>query len=117
LRGKTRTEIEVPLADGDAVAADFLQLLTHLGYRPVAVVKKQRCIYHLQRDGFALEVCLDEVDGLGRFAEIEIQAPEEREHDAQRVLLAVGADLGLARDERRSYLELLLAAREQGGTP
>jgi adenylate cyclase, class 2 len=116
-RGKTRTEIEVPLAEGDRVAADFLQLLTHLGYRPVAVVHKRRRIYHFERDSFALEVCRDEVDGLGRFAEIEIQAPEEREHDAQRVLHAVANELGLTKDERRSYLELLLAAREQGGTP
>jgi adenylate cyclase class 2 len=116
-RGKTRTELEVPLADGDTVAADCLQLLTHLGYRPVAVVRKRRRIYHLQRDGFALEVCLDEVDGLGHFAEIEIQAPEQREHEAQAVLLAVAAELGLTTDERRSYLEMLLAAREKGGTP
>jgi adenylate cyclase class 2 len=116
-RGKTRTEIEVPLAEGDGVAADLGQLLMHLGYHPVAIVHKRRRIYHLQRDGFVLEVCLDEVDGLGRFAEIEIQAPEEREAVAQRVLLAVAAELGLSADERRSYLELLLAQREQGGTP
>src|SRR5216117_1702023 len=35
---KTRTEVEVPLAEGDQAAADFSRLLTHLGYRPVAVV-------------------------------------------------------------------------------
>src|SRR5439155_13134616 len=44
LQTKTRTEIEVPLADGDAVAKDFLGLLTHLGYRHMAVVRKQRRI-------------------------------------------------------------------------
>src|SRR5947208_7634452 len=64
---KTRAEVEVPLAQGDPVAADFMRLLTHLGYRPVAVVKKQRRIYRLERDGYALEACLDEVDGVGRF--------------------------------------------------
>src|ERR671922_2772590 len=31
---KTRTEIEVPLAEGDRAAADFAQILIHLGYRP-----------------------------------------------------------------------------------
>src|SRR6478736_612664 len=33
---KTRAEIEVPLAEGDAAATDFIGLFTHLGYRPVA---------------------------------------------------------------------------------
>src|SRR5437667_3678989 len=48
LQTKTRTEIEVPLADGDAAAEDFQRLLTHLGYRPVAVVRKSRRRFHLQ---------------------------------------------------------------------
>src|SRR5262245_45217914 len=33
---KTRTEVEVPLAEGATAAHDFMQLLQHLGYRPVA---------------------------------------------------------------------------------
>src|SRR5262249_22673855 len=32
---KTRTEIEVPLAEGDRAAGDFVNLLKLLGYRPV----------------------------------------------------------------------------------
>ena len=39
---KTRTEIEVPLATGDEAADAFDRLLVHLGYRPVAVVRKRR---------------------------------------------------------------------------
>src|ERR1700732_1626722 len=35
---KTRVEVEVPLAEGDRWASDFMQLLTYLGYRKVAVV-------------------------------------------------------------------------------
>jgi len=110
---KTRTEVEVPLAEGDPAADGFARILTHLGYRAVAVVRKQRRIYHLEQDGFSLEVCLDEVDGLGRFVELEIQAPEEQLEPAQAVLLRLAAALGLSRTERRSYLELLLAAREK----
>jgi adenylate cyclase class 2 len=110
--GKTRTEIEVPLADGDAVAADFSRLLQSLGYRPVAVVKKRRRIFQLQRGGFALEICLDEVEGLGRFAEVEIVALEEQLAAARNILLETAAALGLSGEQRRSYLELLLAARE-----
>lgn len=108
---KTRTEIEVPLAEGAATAEAFARLLTHLGYRPVAVVQKQRRIYHLERGTFSLEVSLDEVQGVGRFAEIEILAPEERLEDARRVVQELAAALGLTTSERRSYLELLLEAQ------
>ena len=110
---KTRLEIEVPLADGDETAADMARLLTSLGYRPVAVVRKRRREYRLARGGFDLTVCLDEVDELGRFAEVEIVAPEERKGEAQAVLAETAAALGLdpAAVERRSYLTMLLAAR------
>jgi adenylate cyclase class 2 len=108
---KTRTEIEVPLAPGDRAADDFARLLTRLGYRPVAVVRKSRRLFHLSRGGFALEVTLDDVEGVGRFAELEIQAPEDQLDAARKLLLQTAAELGLSTGERRSYLELLLAAR------
>lgn len=110
---KTRTEIEVPLAEGDKVARDFAALVTHLGYRPTAVVHKRRTIFHLTRDGFAMEVCLDEVADLGRFVELEILAPEEQLDKARTVLLETARQLGLSASERRSYLELLLERRQQ----
>jgi adenylate cyclase class 2 len=108
---KIRTELEVPLPDGDEAAAQFTQLLTHLGYRPVAVVRKHRRGYRLRRGGFDLNVCLDEVDELGRFAEVEIVAPEEQLAAARAVLTETVAALGLTDLERRSYLGLLLASR------
>ena len=105
---KTRTEIEVPLGAGQRIAEDFARLLQHLGYRPVALVRKHRRLFHLQREGCAVEVSLDEVEGLGRFAELEIQAPEEKLNEARSVLLDLAQSLGLSKQERRSYLELLL---------
>src|SRR5438309_1619792 len=39
---KIRTELEVPLPDGDMAAGQFAELLKHLGYRYVATVKKRR---------------------------------------------------------------------------
>jgi adenylate cyclase class 2 len=107
---KTRTEIEVPLAPGDRAADDFARLLTRLGYRPVAVVRKARRLFHLDRGGFALEVTLDDVERVGRFAELEIQAPEAQLDAARNLLLQTADELGLSTGERRSYLELLLAA-------
>jgi adenylate cyclase, class 2 len=110
---KTRTEVEVPLAEGDGPARDFAALLTHLGYRPTAVVHKRRTIRHLTRGGFAMEICLDDVEGLGRFVELEILAPEEQLEKARALLLQTAAQLGLTASERRSYLEMLLAKRQQ----
>jgi adenylate cyclase class 2 len=111
---KIRTELEIPLRDGEEAAGQFTQMLLHLGYRPVAVVRKHRRMRHLERDGFALTVCLDEVEQLGRFAEVEIVAPEEQVDRAKTVLADTAAALGLSELERRSYLNLLLTAL---GTP
>jgi adenylate cyclase class 2 len=105
---KVRTELEVPLRDGEEAAEQILRLLAHLGYRAVAVVRKRRRMYHLQRGGFALIVCLDEVEQLGRFAEVEIVAPDEQVDAARSVLAETAAALGLTNLERRSYLNLLL---------
>lgn len=111
---KVRTELEIPLRDGDEAAAQIQRLLVHLGYRPVAVVRKHRRQYHLERGGFFLTVCLDEVERLGRFAEVEIIADEERKEAARTVLADTAAALGLTNLESRSYLNLLLMAQ---GTP
>jgi adenylate cyclase class 2 len=111
---KTRTEIEVPLAVGDQPADDFANLLKHLGFRLVATVKKHRRIYHLHRQDFAVEVCLDEVANLGTFAELEIQAEENRLEAAKAVLLETAQALGFQDSERRSYLEMYL--KNQGHT-
>src|SRR5438132_388612 len=105
---KTRKEIEVPLAEGAETAEGFVQILQNLGYRPVAVVRKQRRIYQLERNKFHLEICLDEVAELGSFAELEIVAPEDQLDKAQATLLLLAGELGLKKSERRSYLELLL---------
>jgi adenylate cyclase class 2 len=111
---KTRVEVEVPLGSGDKVAADFKRVLQFLGYRLVAVVQKQRRIYHLDRGGYPIEVCLDAVEGVGQFAELEILAPRAQLDAARAVLFQTAQELGLKLDkqERRSYLEMLLACRK-----
>ncbi len=105
---KTRTEIEVPLGDGDEVFADFARLLESLGFRAVAVVTKRRAGYEMHRDGFDMEICLDDVAGVGRFVELEILASEESLEKARAVLQDVAHALKLRDSERRSYLEMLL---------
>jgi adenylate cyclase class 2 len=106
---KTRTEIEVPIGAGDETAEDFARLLVQLGYRPVAVVHKDRRTFHLHRDGFSLAVTLDDVRDVGRFAELEIGVAEEQVEAAKASLLSAAAEMGLTESERRSYLEMLLS--------
>ncbi len=111
---KVRTELELEIQPGDQAAADMTRLLTHLGYRLVAVVKKRRRIAKLERDNFSFTVCLDEVDGLGRFAEVEVLAPEDRRPDAEQALARLATELNLSDVERRSYLGMILSAQSSG---
>lgn len=108
---KTRREIELALEPGPAAARTAVEWLTALRYRPVSVVGKVRQVYTTRRDGFDLEVCLDEVGVIGTFVELEIRAEEADFDRAKEALLAAAAELGLSEVERRSYLELQLAGR------
>jgi adenylate cyclase class 2 len=110
---KTRTEIQVALDHGENAAQDFALLLTHLHYRSVAVVRKTRTMFGVERAGFHVELCLDEVEGLGCFVELEIQAAANQLEAARAVLLKSATELGLTRSERRSYLEMLLERTEK----
>jgi adenylate cyclase class 2 len=113
---KTRTEVEVPLAEGEEVAIGFQRVLQHLGYRPVLVVRKERRILSLSCPPFRVEACLDRVVDLGCFVELEIVAEENRLDEARQALLDLAQQLGLKNFERRSYLELLLAQQGQKQT-
>ena len=108
---KSRSEIELRLADGSQTAADAVRFLASLKYRPVAVVSKQRRVFKFEREGFTLSACLDDVGAVGRYVEVEIMADDAKYEEARAVLLRAVADLGLNDPERRSYLRLLL---EQG---
>lgn len=107
---KTRTEIEVPLGDGPAAAADAERLLAALGFRPAGTVHKRRTVYRLRRDGFAVLACLDEVERAGSFVELEILTTEEQYEAARAALGATAAELGLSEPEHRSYLSLVWQA-------
>jgi adenylate cyclase class 2 len=105
---KTREEIEVPLGAGHVVTSDMVKLLKSIGFRPVAVVQKWRSQYRLLRKGFEVLITLDRVQDVGNYVELEILAPDDQYETARAVVVDLGQELGLARPERRSYLELLL---------
>lgn len=110
---KTRTEIEVPLGDGDEIAADTERLLLALRYKPIVVVRKQRQVYQFIRGEFQMEACFDDVELVGPFIELEIMAEEDQYEAAKGVLLQTAADLGLTEKETRSYLGMVLAATKR----
>jgi adenylate cyclase class 2 len=103
---KTRREIELPVASPDG----FDELLVALGFTPVADVLKSRRVMRVERIPFSIDVALDKINGLGSFVEVEVAA-EMADLDAARAQIAqLASELGLTDNERRSYLELLLAA-------
>jgi adenylate cyclase class 2 len=109
---KTRREIELPLGEGTEVAAKLAELLTALGFRRVAEVRKIRRTFHINWQGSQIEAALDDVTGVGTYLELEI-ATDEPQLDAARSRIAeLAQTLGLSTSERRSYLELLLEAQK-----
>jgi len=105
---KTRTEIEVACPSGADAAEAFLKLFQHLGYRATAIVRKRRKIFEWQRDGFTLHACLDEVESVGRFIELEIVTDDSKYAAASEIVFKAAKELELGPTETRSYLEQLL---------
>ena len=108
---KTRREIELPLASGVEYLEQYTQLLTALGFRTVAQVKKLRRSGRLQWNQWSVELALDEVAQLGQFVEVEIVVNQDQLASAQSAVRALASDLDLTQPERRSYLEMVLELR------
>ncbi len=108
---KTRRELEFPLVDGTTACEPLVETLLALGFRATAEVHKQRQSTHLTFQQREFEVLLDEVQGVGQFVEIETIATEAALPKAREALLGLAAELGLGTSERRSYLEMVLAAK------
>jgi adenylate cyclase class 2 len=104
---KTRTEIELEFA-ASTIVSDLLRLWEHLGFRPVRQVKKERELVDILWQGREVHACLDRVEGLGEFIELELSAEPEQLEESRQLLTALARRLKLQASERRSYLELLL---------
>jgi len=85
-------------------------ILTSLGFIPVATVTKRRKYYRLG-DFF---ISLDEVHDLGSFIEIEIPVKNSKNYEEKvESILKIIEKLGLDRTTtiRESYLEMILAKK------
>jgi len=107
---KTRREIDLPLPPGGATARAWTELLEALGFRIVGEVRKSRRKTRVAWQGREVEVSLDQVEGLGAFVELELIVDPSEVDAARRCVESLAGELRLERSERRSYLELALAA-------
>lgn len=104
---KAREEWNCDVASGNIMGSIFASL----GFFRVAEVKKWREYYHY-RDA---TICLDQVEGLGEFIEIELSDPDSCEDPAGHVAM-LAEELGvLGEPILSSYLELLLSAHPVSG--
>jgi adenylate cyclase class 2 len=105
---KTRREIELPLDPADHDGSQFASLLTALGFAPVAAVRKRRSAFRILIDDHKVNGALDDLDGLGSFVELELQANDDTLDAAKQAIAKLASELNLGPSERRSYLNLLL---------
>jgi adenylate cyclase class 2 len=104
---KTRHEIDLPLPPGEPTAQAWLGLLGALGFTAAGEVRKSRRKAHVDWQGRRVEVSLDEVEGLGTFAELELVVEPSDADAAKACIAALAEELGLRGSIRQSYLELL----------
>ena len=117
---KTRLELELGLAPvpplpggprgGQATLDRWTELLEALGFRRVRDVAKRRRAARVHWQGTEVEAALDRVAGVGDFLELELQAAEGELPLATACIESLARTLGCTAIERRSYLELVIAA-------
>lgn len=99
---KTRVELETPV-DG-ATAAKIFQAL---GFLEAGAVRKKREIFRAGE----ITVCLDTVEGLGEFMEVELDVEDEKDLESSRdQLFEFLSQFGINENDsiRISYLEMVL---------
>lgn len=99
---KTREELETSV---DEVTTT--KILRALGFSEAGIVRKKREVFRAEE----ITVCLDTVEGLGEFLEVEIVVEDEKDLDTSRgklfeLLKQFGA--GEKDSIRTSYLEMVL---------
>jgi adenylate cyclase class 2 len=117
---KTRRELELALAQvpplpggprgGQATLDRWTDLLEALGFRRVRDVAKRRRAARVPWQGTEVEAALDRVEDIGDFLELELQAAAGEVPLATACIESLARTLGCDVQERRSYLELVIAA-------
>lgn len=105
---KSRREIELPIADGDASYDTGRELFFALGFERFIEVRKSRRRAGLSYGEFQVEIAWDSVERLGQFIEVETVVEESRIDDAREAVASLAQELSLNQSIRESYAELLL---------
>lgn len=98
----TRKELEMKIESADIGK----EILVSLGYAHIYPVIKSRQYYYQDK----VTACLDQVEGLGEFLELEIIVPQENDREeALKKLVMLLHGLGYESEEiiRTSYLSML----------
>jgi adenylate cyclase class 2 len=107
-KSKTRHELSISISDVSSANA----ILEELGFRSIATISKKRTSF---KHGLTT-ICLDEVDDVGFFMELERVVPIEEDLELIRdQLFEILKHLGIEAKTaiRTSYLELYLEKRNQ----
>lgn len=104
----SRQEIELQIGDFEAMK----DVLISLGFKPVLPVVKSRQYYHSEQ----MVACLDYVEGLGHYLELEIcvDSEDDRENALKLIeqqLHAIG--YGMQNTTTMSYLRMLMSISSQ----
>tara|TARA_R110002095_G_scaffold155565_2_gene135175 strand:+ start:1125 stop:1691 length:567 start_codon:yes stop_codon:yes gene_type:complete len=110
---KVRKEIELAFASGQPAFAQLSEMLNLLGFQPLRSVKKRRIPFTYLQGQHAFEITVDEVEGLGIFAEIELLAEESELQEAESAIIQLAESLTLSDPIRISYLGMLIENENQ----
>jgi len=95
-----------------ACAEQLKQAFLGIGFVSVAKVSKRRETLTISWEGESIEICLDEVDEVGSFVEVELVLEDDGDiESAKQTLLSLAKNVGLPEPIKTSYLELLLERR------
>jgi len=108
---KTRSEIELPLAE--ATADGWMDIFQALGFSIANEVKKVRTPYLIKLDDTTICVTCDTVEKLGKFVEVEaIVRDRSQIQTVQSRIIQLSQRLALQELEPRSYLRQILELPE-----
>lgn len=99
---KTREEIEVEIDEIEK----FKVILIKLGFIEVPRILKKREIYEINK----IKICLDEVQFIGKYIELEIEAINDQDRiNKVDKLIKFAESIGIKKEDfiRKSYLELV----------